>query len=262
MNAQPPLRERALPPQISAQLRATIMAGTVDVRPARRVRTAWLAAAVLALLIGSGFLVWTRTTPPLTAAPAPVSTADDVIVDTDRGPLTESETQAALTSCLRPEDPAVDTVISARGLTDGHEWFPWVAYRNVDDQVVLCSKRLSGPTYGGERKYRPSDRYPVVRVTGMAAASWRPDQTSANPTVATDYSTVQFFAASTDVATVQLRAVADGVAGAWFTGEVHDGYVFVPLFEAGPVPLDSHGEPTLTFERRAFDRNGLLVAIK
>lgn len=262
MNAQPPVRERELPAQTATQIRATIMAGTVQVRPAHRFRTVWLAAAVLTLLVGSGFLVWTRTSPPLMAAPAPVSTADDLVVHTDLGRLTKSQTDTTLASCLRPEDPAVDTVISARRLTDDHDPFPWVAYRNVDHQVVLCSKRLNGPTYGGERKYRPTDRYPVVRVTGMASGSWRPDQGSTNPTKATDYSTVQFFAAGPDVATVQLRAVINGVAGAWFTGEVHDGYVFVPLFEAGPVPLDPNGEPQVSFERRAFDLNGSLVAIK
>jgi hypothetical protein len=262
MNAQPPVRERALPPQVSAQIRATIMAGTVDVRRAPRVRTAWLVAAVLAVLVGSGFLVWSRISPPMTAAPVPISTAGDVVVDTDLGPLTESQTQTTLDSCRRPDDPAVDQVISARRLTDGQNAFPWVAYRNVDDQVVLCSDRLAGPTYGGERKYRPSHAYPVVSVTGMAAASWVPDQTSASPTAATNYSTVQFFAASSHVASVQLRAMIDGVAGAWFAGEVHDGYVLVPLFEPGPLALNSEGEPKVSFERRAFDINGFAVAIK
>jgi len=96
----------------------------------------------------------------------------------------------------------------------------------------------------------------------VAAASWLPDQTSASPTVATNYSTVQFFAASSHVASVELRAVTRGVAGAWFAGEVHDGYVLVPLFEPGPVALNSHGEPEVSFERRAFDLHGSAVAIK
>lgn len=83
-----------------------------------------------------------------------------------------------------------------------------------------------------------------------------------NPTSARDYATGQLFAAAPDVATVQLRALVDGQPGAWFSGQVHEGYVYVPLLEAGPVPLDDQGGPQVKFERRAFDRDGAPVRIK
>lgn len=263
MNAQPPVRERALPEESSTRIRAAIMAGTVARRPVRRVTDLLVAAAVVLLLVGVGFAVWTRAEQGVVAAPLPpVSTYGDRVVTTDRGPLTEAQTTKMLALCVRREDPAVREIISARRLSDGHTAFPWVVYRNADGQVVLCSKRLTGPTYAGERKFRPSTRYPVVPVGGMNEGGWTPDQSTASPTTATGYSTSQFFAAGPQVATVQLRVVVEGVPGAWFTGEVHAGYVYVPLFEPGPVPLDPHGEPKVSFERRALDFSGSPVTIK
>lgn len=76
-----------------------------------------------------------------------------------------------------------------------------MVYRNVDDQVVLCSKRVAGPTYGGVRGHLPSDRRPVVALGGMTNAAWLPDQSVAEPTTATDYTSAQFFAAGPDLAT-------------------------------------------------------------
>lgn len=262
MNAEPPVRERALPTYRCTQIRAAVMADAVPVPRTRRVRTGWLAAAVLAVLVGSGFLVWTRTSAPLVAAPAPIGRAGDPVIETDLGPLTQSQSRTTLATCRRRENPAAGQIISARRLTDGRKPFSWVAYRNADDQVAVCSDRLSGPTYGGDPTFRPSPQYPVVGLGGMVTASWLPDQTTTNPTTATEYSTAQFFAAGTEVATVQLRAVTSGQAGAWFAGSVHNGFVFVPLFDAGPVPLNSHGEPELTFERRAFDGSGSPVSIR
>lgn len=38
--------------------------------------------------------------------------------------------------------------------------------------------------------------------------------------------------------------------------------MIVPLVEDGPIPLSAHEEPQISFERRAVDRDGRLVAVK
>ena len=273
MNSRPPLPERTLPPHAAARIRASIMASTLSsagpslvtsTTERRKVRSRGLlvAAAMVVLLAGAGFGVWFRVDHGVVAAPAPVSTYGDQIISADLGPLTESQTRITLAGCVRPENPAVQEVLAARWLSDGHAPFRWVLYRNADDQVVLCSKRITGPTYAGVRGHRPSDRYPVVALGGDLASGWLPDQDVPEPTSATDYTTAQFFAAGPDVETVQLRLVVNSVPGPWFSGDVHSGYVFLPAFEPGPVPLDKHGEPQVTVERRAFDHAGLAVAIR
>lgn len=261
MNARPPLAERTLPLESAARIRASLLADAAADRPARRGwRTALVAAAIVLVLLGVTFAVWNRPATQLVAGPAP--NPADLVVSTDLGPLDAVETEAQLADCRRDEHAPVEEVLYARRLTDGTSSIRSVIYRNTEGQITLCSGNLYGPTRGAERAYRPSERYPVMPLTGIASAGWLPDQTTSTPTIATDYETFQPFAAADDVATVQLRAVVEGRPGPWFVGTVVNGFVIVPLVAAGPVPLDAHGEPQLTFERRGVDGNGRLVAVK
>lgn len=268
MRTELPVAEQMVPTEVSARVRKSLMDATREAAPRYRLPVGWVAATVIGLLAVTGVLgvmVGNRSDADLVAAPAPlppVSTSHDQTVTTDLGPLPAADTDATLATCRRAADPALATVVSARRLTDGHAPFTWVAYRNVDDQIVICSNRQNGPTLGGERQFRPTTDYPVVAVGGMTSASWLPDQSTSDPTTATNYSTAQFFAASPAVATVQLRVIVDGTPGVWFTGKVNNGFVLVPVFHPGMVPLNANGEPQVQYERRAFDRTGLPVRIK
>lgn len=212
------------------------------------------------MLVGVTLALWNRPTTQLVAGPS--RHPGDQVVTTDLGPLDEADIRAQLAGCRRDEYPPVDEVLYARRLTNVQESIRSVIDRNTDGQVTLCSGAGYGATRGDERGYRPSGRYPVVPLTEIASAGWRPDQATSTPVSATDYVTSQPVAAAQDVVTVQLRAVVEGRPGPWFVGTVHNGFVIVPLVEAGPVPLDGHGTPEITFERRAVDRDGRLVAVK
>ncbi len=265
-----PPPERDLPPTRGAEIRRTVLRSAGATRRRRRGLVVRLAVPTLAVLVVLGAVLGLRggEAPAVLASPSPAPASrsvEDGTVDTDAGPLDESEAASLVAKRLAgrrgPSQPALASVVLARRTTtplgDG-TFVVWVdtagsTWWSEDVPGLMGSQGpVSGPAARTIRV--PDAAHPVVRLSDLRF-SWREDEDRPDAT-ARDLASGTVYLVAPSVERVEVRMTVEGVPGPWFSAPAHEGYVYVPAVTPGPHSTSDHIDEVTELEDRAFGADG------